>query len=76
MGREAARTIDQPISPLKILRKERKLRQKDIAYGVPCAASIISDIEVYNYRPNLEIQQNIAAFLGVSIKDIWPDENN
>lgn len=70
----AATIIEKPISPFKAVRLARGLSQKAVAYGTPCGVSVVNDIEVYNYRPNREIQERLAAFFGVTRQEIFPDE--
>ena len=53
------------------LRRERGLRQRDVAKLAGVAPSYISMVE-QGWRPPLRRQGAIAAALGVAAHDLWP----
>lgn len=55
------------------LRRERGLRQRDVAKLAGVAPSYISMVE-QGWRPPLRRQGAIAAALGVAAHDLWPLE--
>lgn len=63
------------------LRKEKGLKQKDLASKVGIHQSEISDIETGKRKPNVYLAIKIARVLGKSVEEIFPyheekEENN
>lgn len=56
---------------IKELRKNRKLRQEDLAEKLGVTRQTIIAIENDKYDPTLELAMKISAFFGVSVNDIF-----
>lgn len=56
---------------IKELRKNRKLRQEDLAEKLGVTRQIIIAIENDKYDPTLELAMKISEFFGVSVNDIF-----
>jgi DNA-binding XRE family transcriptional regulator len=50
------------------------LRQLTVLSG-GVSGSTLSAIERYDYQPAPETREKIAAALGVTVEDIWPEES-
>jgi ribosome-binding protein aMBF1 (putative translation factor) len=48
----------------------------ELAARVRCSPSLIHSIERYDHQPREQTKARIAAALGVSVSDIWPDDTN
>jgi len=56
---------------IKELRKNRKLRQEDLAEKLGVTRQTIIAIENNKYDPTLELAMKISAFFGVSVNEIF-----
>ena len=56
---------------IKIFRKERGLRQEDLAKELGVTRQTIIAIENDKYDPTLELAMKMAAFFGVTVNDIF-----
>jgi putative transcriptional regulator len=56
---------------IKELRKDRKLRQEDLAEKLGVTRQTIIAIENDKYDPTLELAMKISEFFGVSVNEIF-----
>ena len=56
---------------IKELRKNRKLRQEDLAEKLGVTRQTIIAIENNKYDPTLELAMKISELFGVSVNDIF-----
>ena len=56
---------------IKELRKNRKLRQEDLAEELGVTRQTIIAIENNKYDPTLELAMKISEFFGLSVNDIF-----
>lgn len=56
---------------IKELRKNRKLRQEDLAEELGVTRQTIIAIENDKYDPTLELAMKISEFFGVSVNEIF-----
>ena len=56
---------------IKELRKNRKMRQEDLAEKLGVTRQTIIAIENDKYDPTLELAMKISGFFGVSVNDIF-----
>ena len=56
---------------IKELRKNRKLRQEDLAEKLGVTRQTIIAIENDKYDPTLELAMKISEFFGLSVNDIF-----
>ena len=56
---------------IKELRKNRKLRQEDLAEKLGVTRQTIIAIENDKYDPTLELAMKISEFFGISVYDIF-----
>ena len=56
---------------IKELRKNRKLRQEDLAEKLGVTRQTIIAIENNKYDPTLELAMKISEFFGLSVNDIF-----
>ena len=56
---------------IKELRKNKKLRQEDLAEKLGVTRQTIIAIENNKYDPTLELAMKISAFFGVNVNDIF-----
>ncbi len=56
---------------IKELRRNRKLRQEDLAEKLGVTRQTIIAIENDKYDPTLELAMKISEFFGVSVNDIF-----
>ena len=56
---------------IKELRKNRKLRQGDLAEKLGVTRQTIIAIEYDKYDPTLELAMKISEFFGLSVNDIF-----
>ncbi|CQR58583.1 helix-turn-helix transcriptional regulator [Paenibacillus riograndensis] len=59
---------------IKVLRAERDWTQADLAEKVGISRQAVISIEKYKYTPSLELAFNIAKAFGVSINDVFEQE--
>jgi len=70
MSREIRRRFGARI---RELRQEQKMRQLDLAVNMDVQASYISNIDTGAKEPCLEVIENLAKGLGISISKIFWD---
>ncbi len=56
---------------IKDLRKDRGLRQEDVAKALGVTRQTIIAIENNKYDPTLELAMKISVFFGVTVNDIF-----
>ncbi len=56
---------------IKELRKEKNLRQEDLAEALNVSRQTIVAIENDKYNPSLELAMKLAKFLEIPIEDIF-----
>ncbi len=56
---------------IKELRKNRQLRQEDLAKELDVTRQTIIAIENNKYDPTLELAMKISVFFGVSVNEIF-----
>ena len=56
---------------IKELRRDRKLRQEDLAEKLGVTRQTIIAIENDKYDPTLELAMRISEFFGLSVNDIF-----
>ncbi len=56
---------------IKELRKNRKLRQEDLAEKLGVTRQTIIAIENDKYDPTLELAMKLSEFFGISVNDIF-----
>ena len=56
---------------IKELRKNRKLRQEDLAEKLGVTRQTIIAIENDKYDPTLKLAMKISEFFGISVNDIF-----
>lgn len=56
---------------IKELRKNKKLRQEDLAEKLGVTRQTIIAIENNKYDPTLELAMKISEFFGLSVNDIF-----
>ena len=56
---------------IKELRKDKKLRQEDLAEELGVTRQTIIAIENNKYDPTLELAMKISEFFGLSVNDIF-----
>ncbi|MGI6769198.1 MAG: helix-turn-helix transcriptional regulator [Bacilli bacterium] len=56
---------------IKELRKEKNLRQEDLANKLGVTRQTINAIENNKYDPTLELALKISIFFGLSVNDIF-----
>lgn len=57
---------------LKEQRIEVGCKMRELAIKAGVSASMLSDIERYNYQPREVTKEKIAEALGVEVSRIWP----
>ncbi|MBR4607563.1 MAG: helix-turn-helix transcriptional regulator [Lachnospiraceae bacterium] len=60
---------------IRELRKERNLYQKDVAFGIQSDPMTISRYETGEREPRLDMALRLAAFLGVTMDDLFQLES-
>lgn len=63
----------KPDSPLRNVRRARTMNQEQLAALVGVTQETISKAERGILRPSPDVQQRIAAVLGVSRHELFPD---
>ena len=61
---------------LKVLRAERDWTQADLANALAVSRQTINAIEKEKFDPSLPLAFKCARLFGMSIEDIFSDENN
>ena len=61
------------MSRIRALREERHLTQEDLACKAGTTLAYLGYIERTGYRPRTSLRQRIAAALGVSEAEVWPE---
>jgi len=64
------------VNNLQRLRKDLGFAQQAVAVRAGVSPTLVVAIERYGYRPTAAVQQRIAAALGCSPSEVWPDEDN
>lgn len=65
------------LNKVKIYRGAKKISQLDLARAVGVSRQTINMIENGKYNPSLKLCINIAKTLGVTLNDLfWEDEND
>ncbi|AIQ52936.1 helix-turn-helix transcriptional regulator [Paenibacillus sp. FSL R7-0331] len=59
---------------IKVLRAERDWTQADLAEKVAISRQAVVSIEKYKYTPSLELAFNIANAFGLSVHDVFEQE--
>ncbi|MEM3573301.1 MAG: helix-turn-helix transcriptional regulator [Nitrososphaeria archaeon] len=60
------------LNKIREFRKEKGLRQVDLAKRVGICQSEISDIETGKRRPNIYLAKRIAEVLGKNVNEVFP----
>ena len=61
---------------LKVLRAERDLTQADLAEKLEVSRQTVNAIETGKYDPSLPLAFKISRLFGMSIEEIFEDEND
>ncbi len=59
---------------LEALRKERNIRQEDLADALGVSRQTISSLEKGRYNPSILLAFKIARYFGMTIEEIFIDE--
>lgn len=59
---------------LEALRKERNIRQEDLADALGVSRQTISSLEKGRYNPSILLAFKIARYFGITIEEIFIDE--
>ena len=59
---------------LETLRKERNIRQEDLADALGISRQTISSLEKGRYNPSILLAFKIARYFGMAIEEIFIDE--
>ncbi len=59
---------------LETLRKERNIRQEDLADALGVSRQTISSLEKGRYNPSILLAFKIARYFGMTIEEIFIDE--
>jgi DNA-binding XRE family transcriptional regulator len=62
-----------PTNHLKQVRQACGLALYGLAARAKVSPTTLSAIERWDYQPGSEVRERIAAALGVSVADIWPE---
>jgi len=60
---------------LKELRKQKNLRQEDLALKLGVTRQTINAVENNKYNPTLELAMKLAKLLGTPVEEIFQLEN-
>jgi lambda repressor-like predicted transcriptional regulator len=71
MKRRSDRVTARP-NQLRPLRRAQGLPLWGLAVRARTSPGTLSAIERWGYRPGADLQQRIAAALGVTVAEIWP----
>ncbi|WDV48241.1 helix-turn-helix transcriptional regulator [Clostridiaceae bacterium M8S5] len=62
-------------SKIKILRKERKISQEELANAVGVTRQTITSIECEKYTASLVLAYKIAKYFGMTIEEVFDLDN-
>ena len=63
------------ISHLEELRKQRGIRQEDLAQALGVSRQTVISLEKGKYNPSLSLAFKLARYFGLSIEDIFDDSD-
>jgi putative transcriptional regulator len=63
------------INHLEELRKQRGIRQEDLAQALGVSRQTVISLEKGKYNPSLSLAFKLARYFGLSIEDIFDDSD-
>ena len=63
------------INHLEELRKQRGIRQEDLAQALGVSRQTVISLEKGKYNPSLALAFKLARYFGLSIEDIFDDSD-
>ena len=63
------------INHLEELRKQRVIRQEDLAQALGVSRQTVISLEKGKYNPSLSLAFKLARYFGLSIEDIFDDSD-
>ena len=63
------------INHLEELRKQRGIRQEDLAQALGVSRQTVISLEKGKYNPSLSLAFKLARYVGLSIEDIFDDSD-
>ena len=63
------------INHLEELRKQRGIRQEDLAQALGVSRQTVISLEKEKYNPSLSLAFKLARYFGLSIEDIFDDSD-
>ena len=63
------------INHLEELRKQRSIRQEDLAQALGVSRQTVISLEKGKYNPSLSLAFKLARYFGLSIEDIFDDSD-
>ena len=63
------------INHLEELRKQRAIRQEDLAQALGVSRQTVISLEKGKYNPSLSLAFKLARYFGLSIEDIFDDSD-
>lgn len=63
------------INHLEDLRKQRGIRQEDLAQALGVSRQTVISLEKGKYNPSLSLAFKLARYFGLSIEDIFDDSD-
>ena len=63
------------INHLEELRKQRGIRQEDLAQALDVSRQTVISLEKGKYNPSLALAFKLARYFGLSIEDIFDDSD-
>ena len=63
------------INHLEELRKQRGIRQEDLAQALGVSRQTVISLEMGKYNPSLALAFKLARYFGLSIEDIFDDSD-
>lgn len=63
------------INHLEELRKQRGIRQEDLAQALGVSRQTVISLEKGKYNPSLSLAFKLARYFGLSIEDIFDDND-
>ena len=63
------------INHLEELRKQRSIRQEDLAQALGVSRQTVISLEKGKYNPSLALAFKLARYFGLSIEDIFDDSD-
>lgn len=63
------------INHLEELRKQRDIRQEDLAQALGVSRQTVISLEKGKYNPSLSLAFKLARYFGLSIEDIFDDND-